>query len=53
MPIDLDGIDIRWLNSEDIDQLNTYHQMVYEKISPYLDTEEKEWLRYYTRPLGE
>ena len=52
-PIDLDGIDIRWLNPEDIVQLNTYHQMVYEKISPYLDTEEREWLRYYTRPLGE
>lgn len=53
VPIDLDGIDIRWLNPEDIDQLNTYHQMVYEKISPYLDTEEREWLLYYTRPLGE
>lgn len=53
VPIDLDGIDIRWLNPEDIVQLNTYHQMVYEKISPYLDTEEREWLRYYTRPLGE
>lgn len=53
VPIDLDGIDIRWLNPEDIDQLNTYHQTVYEKISPYLNAEEREWLRYYTRPLGE
>ena len=52
-PIDLDGIDTRWLNPEDIRQLDTYHQMVYEKISPYMDSEEKEWLRRYTRPLGE
>lgn len=52
-PIDLDGIDIRWLNPEDIGQLNTYHRMVYEKISPYLDADEKAWLRHYTRPLGE
>ena len=51
-PIDLDGIDIRWLNPEDVEQLNTYHQMVYEKISPYLDAEEKEWLKKYTRPVG-
>ena len=50
-PIDLDGIDIRWLNPEDVEQLNTYHQMVYEKISPYLDAEEKEWLKKYTRPV--
>lgn len=52
-PIDLDGIDLRWLNPEDICQLNTYHQMVYEKISPYLEEEEKIWLRHYTRPVGE
>lgn len=50
-PIDLDGIDTKWLNPEDIRQLNTYHEMVYEKISPYLDEEEKSWLRHYTRPI--
>ena len=41
----------KWLNPEDIRQLNTYHEMVYEKISPYLDEEEKSWLRHYTRPI--
>ena len=51
-PIDLDGIDTRWLNPEDIEQLNTYHRMVYEKISPYLEEEEREWLKKYTRPVG-
>ena len=53
VPIDLDGIDLRWFNPEDIRQLNTYHQMVYEIISPYLEDEEKTWLRHYTRPVGE
>jgi Xaa-Pro aminopeptidase len=51
VPIDLDGIDARWLNPEDICQLNNYHQAVYEKISPYLNSEEKEWLKTYTRPI--
>lgn len=51
VPIDLDGIDIRWLNPEDIKQLNEYHQGVYEKISPYLSTEERQWLLEYTRPV--
>ena len=31
--------------------LNAYHQSVYEKISPYLEAEEKEWLKEYTRPV--
>lgn len=51
VPIDLDGIDIRWLNPEDIRQLNAYHKQVYEKISPYLNKDEREWLAEYTRAL--
>lgn len=50
-PIDLDGIDPKWLNPDDICQLNTYHQQVYEKISPYLNDDEKTWLREYTRAI--
>lgn len=50
-PIDLDGIDTQWLNPDDIRQLNDYHQGVYEKISPYLNEDEKEWLRKYTQPI--
>ena len=53
VPIDLDGIDTRWLNPEDIRQLNTYHQMVYEKISPYLNDDEKAWLSRYTCQIDE
>lgn len=51
VPIDLDGIDKQYLNSTDIEQLNRYHQMVYEKVSPYLNSEEREWLQSYTREI--
>lgn len=51
VPIDLDGIDKKYLNEMDIEQLNQYHKMVYEKVSPYLDSEEKEWLLRYTRAI--
>ncbi len=50
-PIDLEGIDTAYLNPEDIRQLNEYHQMVYEKLSPYLEPEEVTWLREQTRAL--
>ncbi len=48
VPIDLDGIDPAWLNPEDIRQLNAYHAQVYKTLSPYLNDEEREWLKVYT-----
>lgn len=51
VPIDLDGIDKQHLNAEDVKQLNDYHKMVYEKISPYMTPEENEWLKEYTRAI--
>lgn len=51
VPIDLDGIDKQYLNAEDVKQLNDYHKMVYEKISPYMTPEENEWLKEYTREI--
>lgn len=51
-PIDLEAIDLRYLNPDDVNQLNVYHQMVYEKLEPYFSGEEKEWLRYQTRAIG-
>lgn len=50
-PIDLDGIDTEYLEKKDIERLNNYHAMVYEKISPYLNDDEKEWLKVYTRAI--
>ena len=51
VPIDLDGIDKQYLNAEDVKQLNDYHKMVYEKISPYMTPEENEWLKEDTREI--
>lgn len=50
-PIDLDGIDASYLNNTDVKQLNAYHKMVYEKLSPFLTKEEAEWLKAYTREI--
>lgn len=51
VPIDLDAVLPERMTQEEKEQLNQYHQNVYEKISPYLTAEEREWLRHYTRPL--
>ncbi len=50
-PIDTTPIDIEMLSEEEIDWLNTYHEEVYQKLSPYLTQEEQEWLSEATKPL--
>lgn len=50
-PIDLDAICTEYMEAGDVELLNRYHREVYEKISPYLTEEEREWLKEYTRPL--
>ena len=51
VPFDLDAINPDIMNAEDKERLNTYHATVYEKVSPYLNDEEKEWLKKYTRAI--
>lgn len=51
VPIDLDALLPEQMTSEEREQLNNYHQLVYEKISPYLPEAEREWLKYYTRAV--
>lgn len=51
IPFDLDGIVPEVMNSDDIKYLNEYHKLVFEKVSPYLNEEETEWLRKYTREI--
>ena len=50
-PIDLDGIDPEEMSRKERKQLNDYHRMVYEKVSPFLTEEEREWLKEYTREI--
>ena len=49
--IDKSLIDKSMLDTEEIDWINSYHFEVYEKISPHLSKEEKEWLSEKTAPL--
>ena len=51
VPIDLDGIDVQYMQEMEISALNEYHKLVFKRLSPYFDGEELETLRYYTRPL--
>ncbi|MDO5715583.1 MAG: aminopeptidase P family protein [Tissierellia bacterium] len=50
-PIDLDAIDIQLLSDKEIQQLNGYHRLVYDRLEKYLSSEEKDWLEEVTKPL--
>ena len=50
-PIDLDAIDESLILKDEKVYLNKYHKQVYDKISPYLNEEEKQWLKTYTREI--
>lgn len=51
VPMDLDAIDIRYMTAETRAYLNAYHEKVYEKIAPYLNEEERAWLKDATRKV--
>ena len=50
-PIDLDAIIPSMLNDDEKAWLNDYHQMVYEKLSPYIDADMLEWFKHVTRKI--
>lgn len=50
-PIDTAPIDVLLLTEEEKNWLNVYHQLVFEKLSPWLDEEDKNWLREATKSL--
>lgn len=51
VPIDLEVIDREIMSERDVELLNRYHEQVYEKISPYLDEDERAWLAEATRAV--
>lgn len=51
VPIDLEVIDREIMTERDVELLNRYHEQVYEKISPYLDEDERVWLAEATRAV--
>ena len=51
VPIDLDAIEPEFLTWEEKEYLNSYHQLVYDKLSSHLTTDERQWLKNYTRVI--
>ncbi|MBO4509800.1 MAG: aminopeptidase P family protein [Lachnospiraceae bacterium] len=45
-PIDLTPVILEDLTREETEALKDYHNMVYDKLSPYLDKETAEWLKH-------
>ena len=52
-PIDLEAIDPQYMDSSDVEALNAYHKMVYDRVSPLIsDSNIREWLKDATRPIA-
>ena len=51
VPIDLDAVDPDQMTYVERKQLNDYHAMVFNTMSPYFEGEELEFLRKYTRAI--
>ena len=50
-PIDTAPVDVSLLTDNERTWLNDYHQMVYNRLSPHLDTPDRQWLFAATRPV--
>lgn len=51
VPFDLDGVLPDQMTAHERKLLNTYHAKVYETIAPYLNEEERTWLKTATRAI--
>ncbi len=48
VPLDMEAIDVGYLNEDARKMLYAYQKQVFDKISPYLNKEEREWLKKET-----
>ncbi|XP_052735007.1 aminopeptidase P2 isoform X2 [Vigna angularis] len=51
VPIQIKLVDLSLLSGAEIDWLNNYHSLVWEKVSPFLDGSALQWLWSNTRPI--
>ena len=51
-PIDTAPFDVALLTPEELQWLNDYHQMVYDRLAPHLDDADRDWLCTATRHLA-
>ena len=52
VPIDIELIDVKYLDDRDIVLLNNYHKRVYENLSPFMSGDELDMLKKYTAPVS-
>ena len=50
-PIDTEAIELSLLTEEEKTWLNNYHAKTHEKLSPFLDEEENDWLKNATKAV--
>ena len=50
-PIDTTPIRMEMMATDEIEWLNSYHQRVFQELSPLLDPDDRAWLREATRPI--
>ena len=51
VPYEKDAILPEMMTDNELKLLNNYHKMVFEKISPYLNDDEKNWLKAQTAEI--
>ena len=51
MPYDLRLIESQMLTPEEVRQINDYHRMVRERLTPYLNADEARWLQENTKEI--
>jgi len=51
VPLERNAIDVSYLTDRELQWINEYQKRVYEKLSPFLNEEEREWLAEETRAV--
>lgn len=50
-PFDIDGLDLSLLSKQDKKYINDYHELVFNKLSPYCNENQLKYLTLYTRKI--
>ena len=50
-PFDTEALDLSIMSEKEIEWLNSYHEMVYDRLSPMLNADEQQWLRHKTSAI--
>ena len=51
VPLDRDALEVSLMNEDDLDRVNQYQKVVFDKVSPYLSEDAKKWLEMECAPL--